>query len=797
MPYENIPGVRATYLDGAFKIPSASTQPKILVVGPALTGLTNEIYNVNNVGVAEAEFGAATEVLRVVHEAVAQDANNISVIRSGGQEGSWVFTDSASATLTVTPVYRDDDILGRYALIIENDGASNRYMVYDLTDETYVYDSDELLVLDEGVVSVVDSGIDIFTLFDKDVLSAVTALDTVVTAQLATLITDGHLVEDGTATATTAVATEGTDGITVSRAERYAGLSTTYHLLDYRDADFIIPTDVYIDDLNISTDATATYAGTGATDAEKYGYYWKGLPGVDSAEDALGWVWEYRYKGALYTYMADVSDYFAGLAATPTVATLTIHTDLVLTTSAVGKGANGVTIQVNATGDAGPTVTITESDFGFDILVTDDGTASTTTTASAIDTALGLKTLRSGVLASTLMAATAGGATLLSVAGDTAKTHLAGGTGGAVLTHTDLTGDAIPSAVSTLFAASLDATIREVNFAHQLASFCRVASTNWAAIVGAISFKKPTEGFARGKIANWIGTLPTYTDDGTDIFIDAPTDNGSGVLGHKLMAGFSKTSAGYRSAEVDNGNSTDGYAYGGLIETVGASLPNGNTWPYGIDDADEALDSGGKAVDIGRHVFVMYEWMILTNGYNGGTSYRGSIPATFFGKVAGMPENEEPIGINGALQKVQAPTKVHSTQINDLASLRIIGVRRDIAGAMIITTAKTAAHPDSDYTRISTIRSVNRMLSGIRNLARPYIGKDFSAQRLASLQAAIDGYIVAEQGAGIHQGAKARIEYSRADQIMGRLKIKLRMVPPFSIESITVETSLAADESEL
>ena len=89
------------------------------------------------------------------------------------------------------------------------------------------------------------------------------------------------------------------------------------------------------------------------------------------------------------------------------------------------------------------------------------------------------------------------------------------------------------------------------------------------------------------------------------------------------------------------------------------------------------------------------------------------------------------------------------------------------------------------------------MLTGIRTIARPYIGKPFSAQTLASLQAAIDGFLVSERGAGIHQGATSRIEYTREDRIMGRLTIKLRMVPPFSIEFIDVETSLAADESEL
>jgi hypothetical protein len=89
------------------------------------------------------------------------------------------------------------------------------------------------------------------------------------------------------------------------------------------------------------------------------------------------------------------------------------------------------------------------------------------------------------------------------------------------------------------------------------------------------------------------------------------------------------------------------------------------------------------------------------------------------------------------------------------------------------------------------------MLKGIRGIARPYIGKPFNAQQLVSLQSAIDQYLTAEKAGGFNQGAKARIEYSRTDKIMGRLKVKVRMIPPFSIETIDVETSLAAEESEL
>lgn len=771
MPYSHIPGVKASYLDGAFKIPSISTQPKVLVVGPAESGLTNEIFNVAAISEAEHEFGAETPIMRVAHELLAQGATNVSCIRSGGRQGSWVLTDSAGGTLTLTPEFRDDEILERYALFISNDSIENRYAIYDLVDQTWIYDSSEILSIDLGIVQVEDDDLDLFTLNDITIPDLAVALSDNVS---------GDFTVDGTATISSVTITEGTDGMVPSLVERYAAYNTTLHMLDYRDADFVIPADAYIDDANIAYDAAAA----------TYGYFWLGVPAAGEASDKLGYLWQYIYRGKLYTYFTDTPTFFS---VTQAAASRTVNTTLVITAQVTGKGGNASTIQIALGGSASAGVT-ENVDGGLDILVTAvTGVTTTSQAATLINNALAAFTASTGTQGSALLSA-AGGVTV--IAATQAKVNLQSGTGGHVLTHEDLTGDAIPSAVSTKFAAGADAELRECNFAHQLASFAHLASTNWATMLGAVSFKEPTS-FSRLQIADWIGNLPDYTDTGKYLFIDAPADNGSGVLGNKFLAGESKTSAGYRSYLVTDGNSTDSYAYGGLILTEGAALPNGSEWPYGIDSADEATDSGGKPIDIGKHVFVTYDWPIHSNGFNGGSTYRGSLPSVLVGKLVTMKENEEPIGDNGTVRKVQTPPRIHSTQLDELSQIRAIGLRRDDTVGLIFVSAKTAAHPDSDYTRVSTIRCVNRMLKGIRNIARPYIGKPFDVRGLVSLQSAIDQYLVSEQTGGYNQGARASLTYSRADKIMGRLKVKVRMIPPFSIETITVETSLAAEESEL
>lgn len=766
----NIPGTRVAYLDGGMTIPRLTTQPRVIVLGPASSGPSYDLYSVGNVSEAERRFGADTTLLRRVHELISQGANNVSLIRIGGSLGTLVVEDSAGNTLTITPSDRDDTILDRYALFIENDGTSNRYLVYDLEDETYVYDTSNIECLDNGIVSVVDTGIDLFTLNDRTDITTAISLGDLVT---------GDFTADGDETVSTVTVTPGADGLTSSLVEKYAAYNSGYHMLSYKLGSYVVPCDIYIDDANVADDASPS----------TYGYFWGGLPVAGSDADKLGYVWQYVYRGRVYTYFTDTADYFSVAQA---AASKTVLTTLVLTAERDGKGGNANTIQV-ATGGS-PSCSITENaDGGLDIyVVAQSGSTTTSQAATLINNALTAFTSSQGTNGASLVSA-AGGVTVISTT--VAKSNFTGGTGGHVLTHEDLTGDAIPSAVSTKFAAGSDSQLREVNFAHQLASFCYQASADWNDLIGAISFKAP-DAYSFYDIADWVGDAPTYTDNGNYKYIDAPTDNGSGLLGHKLLAGFSKTSAGYRSHLVEDGNSTDGYAYGGLILTTGAALPNGTNYPYGIDSSDEAVDAKQRPVDIGKHIVVVGDWPVLTNSWDGGTSYRGDTVGVVIGKLATMPPNLEPMGDQGRLRKVQSPTNVHPSQLSDLIGMRIGWLVREEGRGVSIVKLSTAAHPDSDYVRISTIRCANDLIRTIREAARPYFGKPFLPSYLTSLQNDIEQIIVRKKGQSYIKNAKASLSYTRVDQILGRVTVNIKMFPTGSLEGVDLTLSMSAEEFE-
>ena len=780
MAFNNIPGIRAQFGDQFFNKSIVQDQPRIAVLGFASSGRSYRLRQATNIATEDAYYGLSSELMRGVHEVFSQGAENIATLRIGGTPGKITITDGAGGTLVIETQRRDDEVLSRYHLIIErNTAGENRYLVYDKEDQSYVFDSEELKVIDVGVVVLTDTNFGDFNLGDSSDPD-----NTVNNFTLSEVLTTDFTPVAG-GTIASAVKVQGTDGANPALVTRYAALSEAYEQLDNTDLNMVYPVGVYIDDLNIVDD--------GSADASNFGYFWKGVPYYKHSNNGLGYLWQYRFQGKVYTYFTDAADYFSTVGAA-TAASATVNTDLVITASRAGKGGNAVTIEINAGGLAGPTVAITETAFGLDILVTDDGSSTTSAAATAIDTALGSFTLKNGTTAGDLFAASAGGATTLTTV---AKTSLTGGAGpNPALSHDVLTGDAVPAGVTTRWGAGQDGELREVNFFHQALSFCDRISRSHNLVLTAMNFKRPN-GASRSVLGSWVGDLPTYSQIGQQQAVSSPADNGSGLLGNKFFAGKAETSNGYRATLVPDGDATDGYAFGGLILTKGSNLPVEADWAYGINDGDEAVGFNSAPVDIGRYGIACAGWPVHQHAWNGSTAYRGPQAGLVLGLLATLPENIAPIGNNGALRKISNRLRLQADQIDSLAKIRISSIMID-DGQLINVKGDTAAHPDSDYNKISTMRCLARQVAGVRSIIKPYIGKPFTSVQLLSMRNAIESFLASEKADEFNNGfQKPQFEITQLDRVLGNLTVVLRIVPPFAIEAVTIRTSLAADEADL
>jgi len=781
MAFNNIPGIRAQFGDQFFNKTISSNQPRIVVLGFASSGSSYKLRSAANISTEDSYYGLSSELMRGVHEVFSQGAENIATVRIGGSPGKVTLTDSAGGTLVIETERRDDTVLSRYHLIIErNSDGDNRYLLFDVEDASYVFDSEEIKVIDTGLVIVTDTNFGDFNCGDSTDPS-----DTATNVDLASLVPGSFTDALGGAATVAVTLVAGADGSNPSLVARYAALSEAYELLDNNDLNMIYPANALIDDLNIVDDTSA--------DVASYGYFGKGIPYYKHSNNGLGYLWQYRYQGKVYTYFTDSATYFAGIGSAAK-ASLPVVGSLVVTASKAGIGGNAHTVEI-VVGSPGPTVSVSETAFGIDITVTDDGAASESATATAIDAALDAFTMKNGNKASTLFDASVGTASALG--GGATKANLTGGTGpNPALSHADLTGDTVPAAVTTRWAAGADGELREANFYHQALSFCDRISRSHNMVMTAMNFKRPSSAAPSG-LGAWAGDKPTYSTIGEVQAVDAVADNGNGILGNKFFAGKAATSAGYRSALVVEGNSTDGYAFGGLIKTKGSNLPVGSDWAYGINDGDEEAGFNNAPVDIGRYGIACAGWPVHQHSFNGSTAYRGPQAGLVLGLLASLPENIAPIGPNGRFAKISNRLRLQADQIDSLASIRITSVSVD-DGALINVKGDTSAHPDSDYNKVSTMRCLSRQVSGVRSIVKQYIGKPFTSVQLLSMKNSIEGFLTAERSDEFNNGfAEPVFEVTQLDRILGNLTVVLRIVPPFSIEAVTLRTSLAADETDL
>lgn len=837
------------------------TGPFICIVGTASSGPTYTLKRISSAQQAASLFedGGDTDTtfLRDISLALEEggDAVTLYAMRIGGRKGSQLFTQSATnATLTLEPAYEDAEVMSKYKICFLQDSASSgkqRILVYDDDLDAVIYDNEFIIVPDLGLIKVdlhkdwagyYEIGLD--TNGQPDFENSAPTLEELYNGAGTTYFTVAQHSSTNTVAATSEEAAA--DGKVLSRAEYFACLQKAYGLISTRYMDYIVPSGVYFDDPNI----TDTEDGRDQSHPSASAVYnpsdidWSsGAVDRDADGDILGYAWQYRYKGSTYTMMSTISDLFSGSStiddivniggtrgaadatfkyapggtpsASATVEVAWADLKKLAVIKSAGKWYKVKQIKldiVNSPNDADGIVhnqtTTGHLDESFDtstLVLTLRAAFDVTNYAATIPFAKIKDLLEASEYIDSVKIYDSAGAEVTSNLVNADYFHtLSDYTGTAIdlakywLTHKELAGEDVPDRVWQKFQEGTDPQLREVNFGHQLAQFCYYASTSYHMCLGFISFSKPNS-FVKTDLADYMGSLPEYQGWGGKLNNEAIKSVGEGILGNKFLSG----SLSYRHAQLKSASSSQGYAYGGLICTKGLALPNQE--PYGISQGDEKKDINEMPVDIGRHIIVCASWPVCSFTLSGvTTSDRHSIAALLAAKVFVTPVNQEPFGeVNGRVRSALTLSDSELQLVSDgyagdcrIARITLLD-QSAIGGSTYITNISTAAHWIDDYKRISTIRCVNRVVNGLRNLAKRYIGSSFSAAMITSLQTAINGYLKAEQDVGVHQGALATLSYTRADRINGNLKIRLKMVPPFALETITITTSVAADASEI
>ena len=360
-----------------------------------------------------------------------------------------------------------------------------------------------------------------------------------------------------------------------------------------------------------------------------------------------------------------------------------------------------------------------------------------------------------------------------------------------VMTHHDLTGEFVPEGVlarildfvedldgATASPATLVASkdeIREISFLQQAAQAAYSASTNYSQCIAVVPTSAPSNS-DRG-LQNWAGQPATYEVNSQGEL--KVSQDGTGILGMKLLAGRSD----YRG----------GSAFGGIMLTEGNNLPNEK--PYGIDDSDEAKDAYGEPIDLGKHVLVVGAYGITPDPESRLNRRRvnqsGGVYTNAGPKICGilnsLAPGNEPIGqVNGRVTGMIPRHRTSMATLNNLALIRVCMIDQN----SVISSIYTAAQPNSDYRKISSIMSSNAILKQLRDICMPYVGRPFKDEEIASLTQTIDGAMKQMVSQNFAQSINVSLSASRLDRINGVLRASVRFVPPLSIEAITVEITL-------
>lgn len=322
------------------------------------------------------------------------------------------------------------------------------------------------------------------------------------------------------------------------------------------------------------------------------------------------------------------------------------------------------------------------------------------------------------------------------------------------------------SATSTASGTALTAGMfAEVNYAYQLANFCYNMSVNNNECVGSIGTLAPIS-FASKDIANWVGSLPAYTvqDDGTQ-YIASSSDNGSGLLGNKFMAG----SSGFRGGD----------AYGGFIAT-----------DSGLLTGTELQDQNNRYIDIGKYLSIVPSYVVLANQYTTNPNgYRASGAPTYGGFVMTLESKSAPT--NKVIPRVRMPHTLSNTKLDELAGAKYTMFASKPKGT-VVSDAPTAARQDSDYQRLSTVRIVKDVIDEIREVADPFVGEANTANRRAALETAVDSAIANLQKEGFVQNFQLAVTSTPQQQVQGDATIELTLMPAFELRQITIVLSLSA-----
>lgn len=241
----------------------------------------------------------------------------------------------------------------------------------------------------------------------------------------------------------------------------------------------------------------------------------------------------------------------------------------------------------------------------------------------------------------------------------------------------------------------------------------------------------------------------------------------------------------------------------GVIATTSPNLPtleeidahvealvNGAKFYFMKNAAGEVIqDAEGNKIDLGMYLTVLAAPDVRLSNSRFGT-YSANSAAVYAALVSTLPVRSSPMNkeVPGILGLRYGYSNAH---VNKLLSMGYTTYETKANGTrVVVADAPTAAESTSDYSQLTSFRAVKAAADEVRSACEPFLGEANDVASRNSMSSAIDKRLSGMKAAGAIGGYEFRIVSTLADQILGKSKIELTIVPPMILKKITTIVSL-------
>jgi hypothetical protein len=295
----------------------------------------------------------------------------------------------------------------------------------------------------------------------------------------------------------------------------------------------------------------------------------------------------------------------------------------------------------------------------------------------------------------------------------------------------------------------------EANFAHQLGEYLYGLSLNQTEALGSIAMRPPTS-LVKREVVKWVGKAP-ITDANGNI-----TVSGTGLLGYKYMAGSTGVKAGFYHTAT------------------------------GFVDGDAVLDHTGKPVDLGKYLVITALPLIHTGAAaNTAAGYLGGAAADYAGFIMSLDEKDAPTNKKmKSTLSLPIALQLKNSLIDQLVGTRYTVFASSFDNSVKVVDAPTAARPNSDYTRVLTVRIVALAIDMARKIAEPFIGGLNNGEIRNALEEQENSMLHNLKQFGYLNAGLAQVRATRDQEIKGEGIMRLILNVPGELRQLYIYVNL-------